>query len=413
VLLLSTAATAEDSWPRFGGPSANFSVSQADLAQEWPKTGPPLLWEQDLGPGYSAIAASSTAVFTLYRDGDDEIAVAFDAALGTSRWKHRYSAPAREGHAVQFGTGPHATPLLLDDRVITLGYTGELRALDLETGELLWQHHLLDDLGGDLLQWGYSASPIAYGNDVIVLVGGKAGAIAFDPANGKPRWKSPATSISYAAPLVVSVEGKDQLLYFAKYALHAIDPAQGGSSLWKTTIKNGYSNHASMPIWLGDGRLWVVSQQEAGARVLRLGHEDGKATVQQEWQDSKIRIHHWNSIRIENTAYGTIGDSVQILAGIDLSTGKVLWRDRTFGMANLVHTPSGTVLLNDSGELALVDLSRKGVTIKARAQIADGVTWTVPTLVGSRLFVRDKEKIRAFELGPQKKKMAVEAAEAR
>jgi hypothetical protein len=40
------------------------------------------------------------------------------AADGSTRWEHRYTARSRKRNMTQFGTGPHATPLVLDDRIL-------------------------------------------------------------------------------------------------------------------------------------------------------------------------------------------------------------------------------------------------------------------------------------------------------
>jgi hypothetical protein len=54
--------------------------------------------------------------------------------------------------------------------------------------------------------------------------------------------------------------------------------------------------------------------------------------------------------------------------------------------------------LDEDGKLTLGTVSRSGFTIEATATVADGTAWTVPTLVGSRLYIRDRRSIRAFEL---------------
>jgi outer membrane protein assembly factor BamB len=52
----------------------------------------------------------------------DEAVVALDAKTGATIWEHRY--PARTGYEdFSFGPGPHATPLVVGDRVFTVGPT--------------------------------------------------------------------------------------------------------------------------------------------------------------------------------------------------------------------------------------------------------------------------------------------------
>jgi hypothetical protein len=42
------------------------------------------------------------------------------------------------------------------------------------------------------------------------------------------------------------------------------------------------------------------------------------------------------------------------------------------------------------------------MTVLAEARIFDTVSWTVPTLVGTRLYARDREKVVALDLGGTK-----------
>lgn len=397
--LFSAPLAGEDAWPRYGGPSGDFRSSQR-IAREWPKSGPREIWRRPLGAGYSAVVGDRETVYTLYLDGDQDVVVALSASDGTVRWTHRYANQPREENLVQFGRGPNATPLLLDDLLVTLGYNGELKALDRATGELLWQHDLIGDFGGKVLRWGYSASPILHDGKVIVLVGGEQQAVvALDPADGEVLWQSPPSSISYASPIVLEVDGRAQLLYYSHDGLNALDPSDG-SSLWKVPITNGYENHASMPIYGRDGLLWAATQQEGAARVLRPGWKEGQATIEQLWANPKVRIHFWNAVRKGDTVYAVIGDRVKGLAAIDVATGEILWRRRDDPIASLVLTPSGTLRLDEEGELALLDLDREGVTEVARAKVFDSLSWSAPTLIGERLFLRNKEEIVALDLAP-------------
>jgi outer membrane protein assembly factor BamB len=171
-MLDSSAVATTPGWPRWGGPGGDFKVVVAGLAESWPEDGPPVLWRRPLGAGYSAIAAVAGTLYTIYRDGEDDVVIALRADDGETVWEHRYRAPTREGNSLEFGKGPHATPLILADRLVTLGYTGVLSCLDRKTGEPIWTHDLIPDFEGEVLEFGYSASPILQDGKVIVLVGG-------------------------------------------------------------------------------------------------------------------------------------------------------------------------------------------------------------------------------------------------
>jgi hypothetical protein len=84
-----------------------------------------------------------------------------------------------------------------------------------------------------------------------------------------------------------------------------------------------------------------------------------------------------------------------------MGSGEIVWRERGFEQVKFVHTGGDTILLDDAGSLALVRLGPDGMDVKARAQVLESKTWTAPTLVGTRLFVRGEKSVLALDLGAQ------------
>src|ERR1041385_1205941 len=172
----ATTALAQD-WAQWGGPHRNFISETKGLATTWPAAGPPRLWQRELGEGYSAIAVEHGVLFTMYRKGDNEVAIALDAATGKTVWEYSYAAPFSPEYDMTNGPGPHATPLVSGDMVFTSGATGKLNCLDKKTGKLLWSHDLIKEFQGTVRVNGYSCSPIAYKDTVVMMVGGPSSAL--------------------------------------------------------------------------------------------------------------------------------------------------------------------------------------------------------------------------------------------
>lgn len=384
------------SWPQWGGPNGDFRVPDAGLARSWPAEGPSRLWERPLGAGYSAIAAADGKLYTLYREDGHDVAVALDADSGERLWEHRYEAPVRDSNAVQFGEGPNATPLVLDDRIVTLGYTGILKCLAADTGDVIWETDLVDDHGGEVLNFGNSASPISHDGKVIVLVGGESAVVAFDPRDGSVAWRSRDGSVSYSTPRVLQIAGVEQLVYYAADAIVGLSAADG-SFIWTYPVLNQYENNASNLLW-SEPFLWVATQLDGGTRVLRLTAGDPGTVVEEVWSSNKMSIHFWNAVLVDRHVYASIGSNASILAAIELETGEFEWRERGFEQVNFVVVGERAILLDGDGQLALASLRPEGLEIHAQARVFDEATWTVPTVVGTRLFVRDKRRIYAFDL---------------
>jgi hypothetical protein len=106
------------------------------------------------------------------------------------------------------------------------------------------------------------------------------------------------------------------------------------------------------------------------------------------------------SIRMGDTIYGTAGDfGPAFLTALDVKTGKALWQHRGFGRASLLQAGDKTIILDEDGDLALATMSSARVTIHSEFKLFETTSWTVPTLVGTTLYARDREKVVALDLG--------------
>ena len=121
--------------------------------------------------------------------------------------------------------------------------------------------------------------------------------------------------------------------------------------------------------------------------------------VEEVWSSNKMSIHFWNTLRFDGHVYGSIGSNALIVAGIDVETGEIKWRQRGFEQANFVHAGDVSILLDSNGELALVKLSPDGMDVVSQVSLLDNEAWTAPTLVDTTLYVRDAKSIRALDLG--------------
>src|SRR3989442_11170712 len=86
------------------------------------------------------------------------------------------------------------------------------------------------------------------------------------------------------------------------------------------------------------------------------------------------------------------------MTAVDVKTGKVTWQDRTFGKVNMVLADGKVILLDEGGDLALVTLSPEGMQVRWRVPLLESNAWTAPTLVGTKLYVRDRRTMMALDL---------------
>jgi len=405
VLAIPTALGQD--WPQWGGPQRNFTSPVTGLASTWPSGGPRVIWSRPLGEGYSAIAVEGGRAYTMYREragllqfgrSDREVVVALNTADGKTVWEHRYDAPALRGMNLEYGPGPHSTPLIVGNRIFTAGAMGHFFALDKNTGKPLWSHNLHQEFG---MAWerGYSCSPIAW-RDMVLLTTGRPGqsVIAFNQADGKVVWKRHNFAEGPSSPILINVDGQDQLVVFMADGPVGLDPANG-NLLWSHPHKTNYGLNISTPIWGPDNLLFISSAYNGGSRVLQLSRGAGKTSVRELWFSSRMRIHFGAAVRVGDYIYGSSGDfGPAFLAAVNVKTGQIAWQDRSFARASVLHADGKLIVLDEDGDLALAAPSPQGLKVLARAQVLSENAWTAPALAGARLFIRDRSTIRALAL---------------
>ena len=404
---------AAQEWRQWGGQHRDFISEATGLADRWPPEGPPVLWSRPLGSGHSAILAAAGRLFTMYRVGHgtlgtgpwdpEETVIAMDAETGTTIWEYTY--PSRIQDFRIGGAGPHATPLLVGNRLFTAGTNKKLHAFDAATGKLLWSHDLVADFNAPpllirpIIKEGYSCSPLAYKDTIICQVGGPGQSVmAFRQNDGSLVWKSGDFLTSGASPGLITVDGLEQLVVFAGQAVHGLDP-DSGDVLWAHPHDAGNDFNFQVPLWGDDNIMFLSSGYIAGSRAIRLTREGGTTHVEELWYKPSLTFMFLNPIRLGDYVYGTNGQfGPAFLTAVNVKTGEQAWQER-FSQSTLLYADNKALILDEDGNLTLARLAPEGMTALAQAQVFETKSWTVPTLVGTTLYARDREKIVAFDLG--------------
>ncbi len=404
LLTLGLASAAQAQWTQWGGPHRDFTCDSTGLADRWPDDGPRRLWRSDIGPGHSAIVTDGDTLFTMCRRDNQDAVLAFNAATGEPVWETRYDAPPKEDMLLDLGAGPHSTPLLVGDRLFTLGAMAHFHALDKKTGKILWAHDLAAEYGASHLGRGYGASAIAYQDNVIINLGGKdAGVAAFKQDTGALVWKSEAFRGGYPSPMLVRLNDEDHLLCTLGAARIGLDPATG-QTRWKTTVDGQLAGIMSSPVWVPPDKVLYSCAYGGATQLFRITQKDGAYTAEEVWLERKMKVMHGSLVRIGDAVYGSSGDfGPAFLMAIDLNTGKILWRERGFAKATLLYADGKLIILDEEGNLALATATPTGLEVHSKAKVLEEKSWTVPTLVGTRLYLRDDHSIMALDIGPADK----------
>ena len=410
---LVAGAQSDAAWTQWGGPNRDFIIEGPPLADSWPEGGPPVLWSRPLGVGHSTVLADDGMLFTMYRIGaasrrgpwsEEETVVALDATTGETIWEHTY--PSRNEN-FQYGAGPHSTPLIVGDRLFTIGTNKQFYAFDKQSGEILWYHDLIADFGAPPLQLrpivlaGYGCSPIAHKETIICTVGGPGQSVmAFNQSDGSVVWRGGDFLFGQAPPVLIDVDGQQQLVVVGGASINGMDP-DTGEVLWAVGHDPGNDLNMTAGLWGDNNILFVSSAYRAGTHALQLSLDGDITDVDEVYYNKRLQLMFLNSVRIGDWVYGTVGTfGPKFMSAINVVTGEPAWRERGFGHASMVRADGKFIIMDEDGDLVLATMAPEGIAELARASIFETTSWTVPTLVGTTLYARDRAKIVALDLGP-------------
>ena len=222
-------------WPGFRGANRDGAVHDVQIATNWNEKPPRLLWKRRIGPAWSSVAVVGDRLFTQEQLGDNEAVVCLDAATGRTVWSHQDAVRHEDD---QGGPGPRATPTFAAGRVFALGATGMLNCLDAQTGKRQWFHDIAADAGTKPPIWGFSSSPLATGNLVVVFACGDFAAgdsfkalRAYRADSGEPAWSAAAGKMSYSSPQLSAIGDAKAILAVSDSGLFAVEPSSG-ELLW-------------------------------------------------------------------------------------------------------------------------------------------------------------------------------------
>lgn len=392
------AAVGED-WPLWGGKNRDFIVHTSGLADSWPAGGPRKVWSRALGDGYSSIAEEAGVLYTTFRRGTRDVITALDAATGKTIWEYEYESPFTNAYSEAVGPGPYAMPEVVGDRLITAGGTGKIHSLDKKTGKPKWSHDLYNEFHASQLQYGYSSHALPYKDMLLFQAGGNEdGVIAFRQSDGAVVWKALTFGNSHSSPLLINVDGQSQVVVLAARTVFGFNP-DNGALLWSHEHVTPYGLAISTPVWAPGNLLFVASAYGTGARTLHLTQSGGKTKVDELWYDPHLELHIGTAIQRDGYVYFSSGYNGPVLmSAVELKTGKIMWRQRGFAKAQLLWADGKLILADQDGTLALCRATPQKFEVLSKASVLQSIAWTPPTLVGTRLYMRDRKTIAAFDL---------------
>lgn len=362
-----------EEWTEFRGPTGQGVTSQTGLPVHWSPT-ENVDWKVDIpGKGWSSpIILQGRIYLTTAVPTDSENrrsqslrTLCLDAKTGKILWnvevfKQDGDQPGTKIHSKNSHASP--TPITDGKRLYVHFGTHGTACLDLD-GKIVWTNRKLKYSPVH----GNGGSPVLVAGVLVINCDGgdKAFVVALDQQTGDIRWQNertttPKKKFSFGTPLVIEVDGHQQVLCPGSNILSAFDPADG-HEIWHV-LYEGYSV-VPRPVF-GQGLVFLCTGYDSPS--LLAIRPDGQGDVTDThiaWRLKKGVPLNPSPMLVDNRLYMVSDNGVA--SCIDAPTGKVQWQKRLGGnfSASPVLAEGRIYFQNEAGEGIVIESGPKYVEL--------------------------------------------------
>lgn len=408
-------------WPQWRGPEGTGKTSAKDVVTEW---GPEqnVKWRLDLPEaGNSTPVVWGDQIFLTQplSETKQRAMICMDRKTGKELWRRGVEYTAKEP---THKTNPYCSASAVTDGQCVIAWFGSagLVCWDLDGNEL-WRR----DLGKQTHMWGYGSSPILY-RDLCILSfgpGDREFLIAVDKTSGETRWQVDALDDaaerklsgpendgnandfsstkerterlrgSWTTPILVEVDGQDELVVALPRRLSAFDP-ESGERLWTC---GGGAPLAYASLMEADGVIVALGGYLGASMAVRAGGRDDVTETHRLWHKPKDGGWLGTGVTHEGDLY--ICDMGGVIHCIDIETGDSQWKARGDGggtWSSITQAGNGLMyLLTKSGTTTVFRPDSNELKRVAKNELDESTNASV-VAAGSDILIRTDKSLWCF-----------------
>ena len=396
-------ATLEE-WPQFRGPDGQGHTAAANLPLKWSETENVAWKAADPGQGWSSpvISAGQVWITTATEEGKSLRAVALDLASGKMLRDvevfHRDTPISMN----PMNSSASSSPVVESGRLYVTFGSGCTACLATDTGAILWKR---EDLVIDHFV-GPGSSPALARDKLIIPFDGNdlQFVVALDKQTGRTAWtanrsfengKKPYPSHSVCTPLIVSLNGVDQVVVPGAQRTFAYDLATGKELWWVT--HRGWSV-VPRPVY-GNGLFYTTTGYGADDNSALLAiRPDGSGDVTEShvaWRMTRNVSMMSSPVLVEKWLFAVSEDGMAYC--LDALTGADLWRQRINGKysASPLAAPGRIYYFDRDGTTTVIEASGT-YALLAKNKLESGCMASA-AVSGNGLIVRTKKHLYRIE----------------
>jgi outer membrane protein assembly factor BamB len=395
------SAQAQENWTHLRGSNLDGHSVSSQAPVTWSETSH-ILWKTEIrGVAWSSPVVYGDQVWTssATQNGEEMFAVCTDFNSGKILKELMLFKPDSVQHIHPTNSYATPTPCIEDGFVYVHFGTYGTACVDTRSFEIIWTR---TDLNCDHMQ-GAASSPVIYKNLLILHIEGTdvQYLIALDKRSGKTVWKTerpqefykdvePVYRKAFCTPIVVEVNGKDQLISNGSQLCIAYEP-ETGKEIWQ--VFYGDDSTVSMPLSYG-GLVFVNSGwmfPKGGTFYARLLAVDPTGTgdvtkTQVKWETGTDVPQISTPVIVDSLIYMVHerGD----LTCLNARDGAVIWKTKLKDQfnASVLYASGNIYLFSVKGESYVI---KPGLSFQLVAENQlDGMIKATPAIVRNNIILR-------------------------
>ena len=391
----STGLQAND-WPSFRGPTGQGHSVEEGLPIQWAE-GENVSWKTPVaGLGWSSPVVADGRVWLTTAERGSLRLLAFDAEKGHELVNVEVFGTSDERSPNPKNSLASPTPVVDTARGQVYVHFGASGTAALTTsGDVVWTTEF-----PYITQHGNGGSPILFNDLVILSCDGydQAFIVAVDAVTGTVRWKTDRAepiSQAYSTPVVIEVNGQDQLLSIGAFRTNSLDP-ETGEELWEVGYPEGFSN-VPAPVYSSEHGLVFISTgfQQPSLLAVRADGSGDVTNTHISWRMHRGAPHTPSPLVVGDELY--LVTDTGVATCVDVETGEVRWRERFRGnfSASPVFADGRIYFLSEEGITTVIQPSTEFVEL-ARNEV-DGRTLASLAVSEGAFFLRSDSHLYRIE----------------
>ena len=386
-------------WHQFRGSQRNGTAEAPHDFSDQLATEPVILWQKEIGSGFSEIVVSDSMVYTMTGEKIDSITgweflVCHNLLTGEEIWKVEIDELFID--VDDWGDGPRSTPAVDDYHIYCFSASGKLVSVSRAEGKKRWTLDFVEQYGSTRPRWGYSTSPLLVDSMVIMEVGGveSMGFAAFRKDDGEIIWAAETITAAYNSPISVIIDGETQIIFANASKLYSFSPS--GNLLW--TFDMPVRSPMASPLFIAPDKLFVSAANDAGIFIIEINNN-----ITEQLMTSNQMRNDWSSSTYKD---GYIyGFNVATLQCMNAESGARQWLKRGFGKGSLIMVGNRLFVLSDQGTITMVEPTPEEYKEIATFDVLEGRSWTAPSFSNGKLLIRNLTHMVCIDLFPDETAM--------